>query len=500
MILFKNASFITGGEDCRVCKYLAIHKNKIAYIGDEIPAAFSAAKQIDLKGKTVVPAFSDTHIHFESYALFRSTVDVRDAKNFREMGNMIKQYLYLNPSTQFLPAYGCSAHTVEEKRLPDKNALDIITSRPLLIVKYDGHAAVANSSLIKVLPPEVTSDPGFDAETGWLYQNAFYKGVNFITQKIPPLKIIDGLNDTSEELAKKGIAYVHTVEGVGYARDVDVDLLRGASKKLHQKFKIFFQTMDVEKVTRRKMDCIGGCFSLALDGCFGSEDAALSEPYTNNENNKGFLAYSQEEVTEFCKKANAAGLRIALHAIGDAAVEQAINAFDAALEGKPSKKCTHVLIHGDLMPEHLQKKAAELGVTVAVQPAFLDWKQEPQEYLESILGDRAKQMLPLRSMIDNGLILTAGSDAPCTIPDPIYGIHLCCNHPNPEQSITALEALNMYTCWAARACGDDAERGTLMAGKAADFVVLDQNILDIPSNEIKNTKVLSTVIGGKVIK
>ena len=118
------------------------------------------------------------------------------------------------------------------------------------------------------------------------------------------------------------------------------------------------------------MTHIGGCFSLALDGCFGSEDAALSEGYTNHPENKGFLAYSQEEVDNFCIRANRAGLQITMHAIGDAAVDQALNAYAAALKDYPRKDARHILIHGDLMNKAAIQKAAELGITIAVQPAL----------------------------------------------------------------------------------------------------------------------------------
>ena len=177
------------------------------------------------------------------------------------------------------------------------------------------------------------SDPGFDKETGWLYQNAFYKGVNFITQKVAPLKILSGMQKASVDLARAGIGYVHSVEGVGYKNDIDIDTIMKARLGLCQCFRGVFQTMDVEKVKKRGMKRIGGCFSLALDGCFGSEDAALSDGYANNPENKGFLAYSQDEVDAFCIKANREGLQITMHAIGDVAVKQALDAYGESTGG-----------------------------------------------------------------------------------------------------------------------------------------------------------------------
>lgn len=497
MKVLTNGHFISCEDDNRCFSVMVIDKDKIIFTGDNVPEAYKTCSAIDMQGLTVVPAFSDTHMHFESYALFGTTVDVRDADNFEDMGRMIKDWTDAHPQAKFLPAYGCSAHTVGEKRLPETADLDKMTDLPMLIVKYDGHAAVANSALIDLFPSDVLSDPGFDAQTGWLYQNAFYKGVNFITQKVSPMTLLEGMSHAAQSLAEKGIGYIHTVEGVGYKNDIDVDTINIIRRGLPQKFTVFFQTMDVDKVVRRKMKHIGGCFSLALDGCFGSEDAALSEGYANNPDNKGFLAYTQEEVNNFCIRANRAGLQITMHAIGDAAVEQALNAYEAALKDFPREDARHILIHGDLMNKEAIDKASKLGITIAVQPAFLDWPQEPAEYLESILGERSNKILPLRDMVDAGLLVTSGSDAPCTIPNPIEGIHICCNHPNPAQALTPVEALKTYTLWPARSAFDDDLYGSLTPGKKANFIVLDKDIISIPKEEIITTKIKGVFLNGR---
>ncbi len=297
-------------------------------------------------------------------------------------------------------------------------------------------------------------------------------------------------------MAKQGIALIHNVEGVGYKNDADIDTMRLVAKGLPQAFRIFFQTTDVDKVVRRKLPRIGGCFRLALDGCFGSEDAALSSPYENDPENKGFLLYSQEEVNDFCIKANRLGLQISMHAIGDVAVDQALTAYETALKDFPRKDHRHIIIHADLIPEEMQERAARLGICIAAQPAFLYWKHEPSEYLERILGERANELIPLKSLVEKGIIVSAGSDAPCTIPDPISSMHFCCNHPNKEQSISALDALRMHTSWAAYMSFDENERGTLKDGLIADFVVLSENPLNIPSDQIKRINVEEIYFAG----
>ncbi|HUS90159.1 MAG TPA: amidohydrolase family protein, partial [Desulfosporosinus sp.] len=260
--------------------------------------------------------------------------------------------------------------TVKEKRLPERADLDKISNIPLLLVKYDGHAAVANTALLAKFPEAVQRSLGFNRETGWLYHQAFYDGVNYITGSVSPFKVLKNLINGADYLARRGISLVHTVEGVGFPRDIDVDMMRVAAHGLSLNFRIYFQTMDVDKVLRRKMPRIGGCFATALDGCFGSEVAALCQPYNNNSNNKGVLVYNQQTVNDFVKRANRQELQVSMHAIGDAAVEQAIVAYEKALADHPRTDHRHIIIHADLIPPSLLERAGKLGLHFAVQPPF----------------------------------------------------------------------------------------------------------------------------------
>ena len=139
-----------------------------------------------------------------------------------------------------------------------------------------------------------------------------------------------------DDLAARGIGMIHTVSGVGFARDLDVDLERFFARGITNgmQMRVFMQTLEVNKAVKRKLPRIGGCFETALDGCFGSMDAALLSPYENT-SDCGVLYYSDEKVTEFCKAANRAGLQIEMHAIGDKAFVQAVRAIKAALDDLP---------------------------------------------------------------------------------------------------------------------------------------------------------------------
>jgi predicted amidohydrolase YtcJ len=496
MMIFTNADFISCEDENRLFKTLVADKGKIVHTGNAVPEIYAQGKVEDLGGKCVIPAFADTHIHFESFAFFHSRLDCRDASDMDELSEMIQTHIRIHSNADLILGFGCSAHSLKEKRLPERIDLDTMTAHPLMIIKYDGHAAVANTALINQLPLTVLNKTGFDRKTGWFFHQSFYDAVNHISKSVSLFTVLKNMIAGSDYLARKGIGLVHTAEGVGFPLDLDVDIMRLASLGLPQQYRTYFQTMNVQKVLRKKMPRIGGCFATALDGCFGSEDAALTFPYSNNSSNRGVLFYTQPQVNAFVQNANRSGLQISMHAIGDAAVEQALIAYEHALKDFPRNDHRHELIHADLMTPALIEKTASLGIAIALQTPFLFWQQEPVAYLETILGSRMEQLLPLKSMLNAGLLLGNGSDAPCTLPNPIYGIHAACNHPNSDERISALDALKMHTHWGAKLSFDEKERGTLTEGKTADFVVLDHNPLNIPIENIKEIQIEALYLKG----
>ncbi|MBF0224518.1 MAG: amidohydrolase family protein [Desulfobacterales bacterium] len=489
MKIFENAEFISCGEDNQFFNFLIEDKGKIIFTGNNIPQEYVNCKKINLQGKCVIPAFGDTHMHFTSFCQFYSGLDCRKANDFESLMDLIQNYIKDHPYEKTIVGFGCCAYLLKENKIPLRLDLDRFTSQPLLLVKYDGHAAVANTAFIKKMPSSIRKHKSFIEDTGEFLQDAFYKVIDYITRSISIIQVFNNIMKGADYLSQKGISLVHTAEGIGFPLDLDIDLMRIAALGLNQKFRIYFQTMDVKKVVKRKLPCIGGCFATALDGCFGSQDAALKNPYTNNQSNNGVLFYPQEEVTKFVKEAHKQNLQISLHAIGDAAIEQALNAYEEALSEIPKKNHRHIIIHGDMINEKLIERAAKLEICIAPQPPFLYWKEEPMAYLKSILGDRADNLMPLKTMLNAGITIASGSDAPCTIPDPIFGIYAACNHRNSKESLSPLEALKMHTLMCSKLSFDESERGSLEVGKLADFVVLDKNILKIPAQEIKNIQI-----------
>ena len=502
-----HGTIITCDKDNHVFSYLVEDNGKIVHVGNKLPEIYANSKQVELGKKALIPSFGDGHIHFSSWALIAASFfDIRSAQNFSETGDMIKAFISSNDKSKLVLCMGASKHSVEEKRLITRQELDEFCSdKPLIMFCYDGHSCIINSYLLNKLPENIHKMRGFNKDTGQLFHEAYYSATDFATSMVPPLTLIKSIIKGYDLLAQKGIGMIHPVEGIGFPMDMDVTLVsliaRAQAKKNRYQTRLFFQTMDVKKVIKRKLPRIGGCFATALDGCFGTCDAALVAPYSNDPNNRGILFYKDEEVIEFAKKANRAGLQIEMHVIGDAASHQAVMAIEKALQDFPREDHRHTMIHACLItPEDLEK-CAKLEIGITLQPGFLISPLEPVEYLEEILGPRIKTGSPLRDMIDSGIHLSSGSDAPVTHPDPIEAIYGACNHPyDPNQSVSIQQALKMATYEVAWTSFDEHERGSLKQGKIADWVVLNQNPLEMNPKDLLKLKAEQLYLSGKIYK
>ncbi|HPB50833.1 MAG TPA: amidohydrolase family protein [Myxococcota bacterium] len=493
-----HGSIVTCDGADSVRSWLVEERGRIAWVGNELPERFAGAERVELApGAALVPSFADTHMHFASFALFHSGLDVRSARGIPEIQQRLKEFA-ARCRADMVVGFGASVHSVSERRLITREELDAACpDRPVFIVKYDGHACLVNSKLISMLPSHISGLRGYHADTGEMNQEAYFACTDFVTNAIPPLQVVRNMAVAAAELVSRGIGKVDDVSGVGFPKDLDVDLERWFARGLASglQMRIFFQTMDIAKVRRRGLPRIGGCFATALDGCFGSMDAALLEPYRGTDS-RGVLFYDDATVRKFCIDANRAGLQIEMHAIGDAAFVQAVDAIEAALRDTPRQDHRHGIIHACLPTPDGLRKCAELGIHIPLQPGFLAWELEPLQYIESILGDRAFEISPLRTMADLGVRMSGGSDAPCTLPDPIAGMHAACNHYVAGQSLTPREALSLYTIDGFRTTFDDGERGSLEKGKCADMVILDANPLDTPASELGSIKVDRVILAG----
>lgn len=494
-------SILTVNASDEVCRYLVEDKGRIVYVGNELPARYEGAEIIDLGDRALVPSFVDTHQHFASFSFFHSGLNVMEAESNAEIAGMVSEFYRNSGRARMLVAFGASPYSVKEGVLISRKELDAVCpDKCIMVVKYDGHACIVNSALLKKIEPKVKGLRGYHPDTGEMNQEAFFKVSDIITGSLSFLDIFRNMQAAVDFEASRGIGGVHTVSGVGFIANMDVTLEKLFAKSLANGFQIrvFPQSMNVRAALSRRIPRIGGCFECALDGCFGSHDAALKEPYSDADGGNGVLYYSDEKVIEFCRKANRAGLQIEMHAIGDRAFDQAARCLKAALDDFPRRDHRHGIIHDCLpTPEGLEI-CREYGITMQVQSAFINWKQEPDSYLEGILGkERTGRLNPIRTFLENGTVVGLGSDAPCTSPDPIVWMDRCVNNPVESQRVSVQDALRMATYNGHFISFDENERGSLEEGKVADMVILSANPYAVPKEEIGAVRVEQLILGGK---
>ncbi|MGB5983896.1 MAG: amidohydrolase [Desulfobacterales bacterium] len=504
MTVFHGA-IVSLDPDNREYDYLVAQDGRIAYLGNALPEEYARGHStVELGEGALLPAFGDGHIHFSNWALTDwAYFDVREAQTIQELQEIIRGNLARYKKGQTVLAFGASRHQVREKRLISKAELDAVCpDRPLIIICYDGHSALCNSRMLAKLPARVKKLRGYGAQRGYISHEAYFAATDYAASQVALKDLVASIIRGYDTLAENGVGMIHAVEGVGFPLDLDFSLVNWIAKARARRnqfqTRLFFQTLDVGKVLKRKLPRIGGCFATAVDGCFGACDAALAAPYSHDPANRGALYHSEVELAEFVLKAHRAGLQIELHAIGDAAVARAVEALKSALKDTPREDHRHTLIHACLIrPEDLQK-IADLDIGITLQPGFLISPLEPVSYLEEILGSRLQTSSPLKSILQAGIRLSGGSDAPVTHPDPIEGIYGACNHPyDPAQSLSVVEALKMFTYEVARASFDEQERGSLEKGKIADMVILNRNPLKLAPRELRSLKVERLYLQGR---
>jgi predicted amidohydrolase YtcJ len=252
-----------------------------------------------------------------------------------------------------------------------------------------------------------------------------------------------------------------------------------------------------------------GPLKVFVDGALGSGTAALLEPYLDNPDNLGVCAITEEELTDIIIRASKSGISVAAHAIGDRAVRMALDALEKSkAHRKPNdtEPLRNRIEHAQLVSPVDIERFASLDVIASIQPIHAT---SDRYMADKAWGARSSIGYPMRSLAENGVRLAFGSDAPVEEPDPIQGIFAAVTRKrydelsqpgwHTEQCLTVEEAVRGYTVGAAYASGEEHIKGSITPGKLADFVILSKDIFTVNPLEIADTKVLGTVVGGKVV-
>jgi predicted amidohydrolase YtcJ len=485
---------------------IGVKGEKIVSVGPLIevePDAGKATKILDLKGKTVLPGFMDSHAHPMGTGKNRLGVDLSSVKTVTEALEKIRQRVKKTPEGKpvFCPDY--NRQHVAEKRYPTRKELDEISTRhPIWIQHYDGHFSMVNSLALKRLGFTVgTEGVETDAQgdlTGLIQDPASARPLSNGDNFSDETEAMEAITLVAGEAASVGITTLFAKEGLENAEFI-MKNIRNIPVRIHPMVMPGFGAATLDEVINSKYLGDHICVCDLTDGSVDARTAALYEPYTNDPTTLGMLYHTDEDFYQFVEKVHKAGLQISVHAESDRSIDQVLRAYEKVLEKYPRNDHRHRIEHFELVTMKQIKRAVRSGVYLAMQPAFMTVCENLEDYLVLFGEERIKRFHPYRSILDEGALVAGGSDSPVTRINPLEGIHACVNHPIKEQRIDVHEAIEIFTINNARIGFEEDIKGSIEPGKLADFVVISDDPYRVPREKIRDIKVEMTMVGGKVI-
>jgi predicted amidohydrolase YtcJ len=497
---------------------IAVGGQQIVSAGDD--ATVLRLKQpgtrlIDLKGAFVMPGFNDAHVHLAAAGQTKLSVDLNGSTSLADMLSRVSAAARQALPGQWLLGGGWDHTLWTNQTLPTRQDLDRVTGgHPALLDRVDGHIAVANSAALGIASvTRQTPNPAggkFDHDASGDLTGIVREAPaeDFIQRHIPPPSpdqrrraILLALQDAAahgvtsvqdnsdwedfliyQHLEREGLLTARISEWLRFDDPVDLLLKHKAAQPADDRM---LHT---------------GMLKGFMDGSLGSRTAALLSPYADDPGNSGLPRYEQARLNAMTKKRAAAGFQIGFHAIGDRAVEMALNAL---ANGQPSMR--NRIEHSQVVEPQDISRYKSLGVVASMQPSHL---LTDMNWAGARLGSqRARFAYAWKTFLDAGVPLAFGTDYPVEPITPFRGVYAGVTRSSeagnknyfPEDKLQIGEVLFAYTQGSAYAEFSDVYKGRLTPGHVADFVVLDRDLTAIPAHEILKTHVLQTVVAGRTV-
>jgi predicted amidohydrolase YtcJ len=522
-LVIVNARIWTGELAPHWASALAIRDDSIFALGNT--AAITEligpdTEVIDSPPGLVVPGFIDSHVHMMSSGFELSSVQLRDAKIPDEFAQRIGDFATTMQAGEWMLG-GTWDHQNWGGELPHRDWIDQVTPDiPVMVMRLDGHMVLANSLALELAGVDASTadvDGGEivrDANgnpTGILKDNAMDLVAAVIPAPSPEQEDV-ALQQAMNYLAERGVTTVHDM---GYDWD-SLPVYRRAHASKQLRTRIYanvplptWQRLEAEVKTNGRGDDwlrIGGLKGF-MDGSLGSHTAAFFEPFTDTPNDRGFFISSPDDIKTWATSADAAGLQLIIHAIGDRANAVLLDIYEGIIEDNGERDRRARIEHA----QHLRKediaRIAKTDVIPSMQPYHAI---DDGRWADSVIGpERAKTTYAFRSVFAAGIPVAFGSDWSVAPASPIAGIYAAVTrqtldgeHPEgwvPEQKISVEQALTAYTRNGAHASFEEFHKGGLGVGKLADVVILDRDITKIDLTDIRNVTVERTIVGGKTV-
>jgi predicted amidohydrolase YtcJ len=528
-LVFLNGNIYTGAQKQPHAEAIVVHNDRIVFVGSSAEAKkeFSQAKVVDLKGKTVVPGFTDSHCHIFGIGEREMRLNLEGTNTredfLRKVGERVKQ----TAPGKWIIGHGWIETFWQPPQFPNRQDLDAIApDHPVCLTRADGHASVVNSAALRIARIDRSTPDPFGGQI---------------------LKDKDGeptgiLLDKAEDLVEKNIPQPTEADReqallLGVEREIKLGWCQIQNAGSHrEEVALIRKGFDTGKLKLRIYNAIYGpgadanallehgstvdefgkrftqrTIKVVFDGALGSRGADLLKPYNDAPETSGYLREKAEELRPMLKEALRRGIQVETHAIGDKANRLILDLYEEAFgsvsaDNRKISEPRWRVEHAQILDSVEIPRFAKLGVIASMQPshAISDLFFAPARLgKERLTGAYAWQ-----SLLKSGAIICGGSDAPVERGEPMIEFYAAVARKSikgesgegwhPEQAVSREQALKMFTIWPAYAAFEENIKGTIEPGKLADLTVLSADIMKIPEPEILKTQCEMTVIGGEI--
>lgn len=532
--IYKNGKVYTG--ELPLVQAFVVENGVFAFAGSDEEAVALAAegdKIVDLNGKFVCSGFNDSHMHLLGYgsSLMKAQLAVH-TNSLKDMIQCLSDFLAEHPKKDgaWLEGRGWNQdYFTDADRMPNRYDLDkVSTEVPICAVRACGHCLVVNSKALEILgvTAETPQPDGgqIGMENGEPDGRFFDNAMDPVYEKIPvPEKeeIKDMIRMACKGLNQFGVTSSQTDDYCAY-RSVPWQVINEAYQELEQAGELTVRVYEQsnftdlaslkEFVEAGNVTGVGtdrfkiGPLKMLGDGALGARTAFLSRPYADDPSTCGLPVFSQETMDEMIGYANAHGMHVAVHAIGDACLDRILHACEKALKECPREDHRHGVVHCQITRPDQLEKIAELGMHIYAQSIFLDYDNHIVE--ERVGKELAKTSYSWKTLMKKGVSVSNGTDCPVELPDALACMQCAVTRTTlhdqvgpylPEEAFTVQEALDSYTIRSAEASFEEKVKGGIAEGMMADFVVLGANPFETAEDAIKDIPVCQTYVGGELV-
>lgn len=517
-LIVYNGNVYTVNDSFEKAEAFAVKDGKILAVGtsEDIRAKYSATEELDAEGKTIYPGLIDAHAHFYRYGLSLQSADLVGTESFKEVVQQVTAQREKYPDADWITGRGWDQNDWAVQEFPAKDTLDLLfPDTPVILTRVDGHAALANQKALDLAGVTAnTKMVGGLVEvkdgkmTGILVDNA----VDKVTSKIP---------DPTEEEKRRALQQAQeNVFAVGLTSLDDAGLEKSTVAlidDMHKKGELqirVYAMLDPSPENQEhyfkngpyKTDRLNvRSFKVYSDGALGSRGANLIEPYHDRQGHYGFLLASEQEFRDIAKKINEHGFQMNTHAIGDSANRLLLDIYGEVLGGKNDKRWR--IEHSQIINPADMGKFGRYNIIPSVQPTHAT---SDMYWAGDRLGsERIKHAYPFKELMEQNGYLPLGTDFPVEDINPFYTFHSAvarqdaknwpANGFQMENALSREQALRGMTIWAAKSNFEESEKGSIEAGKFADFILVDRDLMTVKPDEMRSTQVLRTYLNGKLV-